>query len=389
MNTVFQVSLRIRLNGIAIPILLSLFAHLCVAQETNQPLDDGEEISAPSELARQIDLLEHSNFRTRQNARWRIEQSPNQALEVIPTKLATCGYNVGSQLVDILTVFATSTELEISLKSLDILKEAATRLSSVGGLASNALLAIAELREEEAIEILSYHKARIGLPNFKLNAQTNTGNDLSLRIGDTFTGDDDAITWIRFLKSVETVYFEGEKIDSRFFKAIAPLKGIKNVKLRQVNVTKEDLKVLKNFDKLELLELAYLDADDSFLETLAELPMSQSLRLYGTKISREGAKSLSEQLDGLDIYCGLGGFLGVATAENNTRVTLVVRGSAADVAGIQANDILTKVNGNPIATFGDLREELGQCVPSEKITIEFRRLGKYIEVDTVLTKDPP
>lgn len=327
-------------------------------------------------IQQQIDDLSNPSYRARQLARWRLEQHPALAVEVIGQALESVEYNTAAQLVDLLSILATHGDVAISVKARETLAKNANRVSSVGKLADNAVRAIADLQEEQAIEVLLHHHAKIGTPDelrFNLNARVVRGNELAIRIDDDFTGSDETIEWIQFLQSVETVFLEGPSIDSRYFRAIARMPKVKNVKLKHVSVSIQDLEQLKKFPDLEILELNYADVGDDTLSTLAALPISQSLRLYGTKITPQGAQQLAKQLDGIDIYCGRGGYLGVATHPANTMVSQVIPGSGAARAGIREGDELLQVDGVDIKNFEDLRTELGKHGAGDQLRITARR----------------
>ncbi len=351
----------------------------------------------PNFVQQQIKNLADPSYRTRQLARWRLEQTPFETINAIEACLANVDYNTASQLVDLLSALATHEDVAISRKSQLALRENANRVSSVGRLADNAVRAIADLQEEQALQILTHHGAKTGLPGmlgFKLNAKViEEEHNLALWIDDSFTGDQQAIEWIPFLKSVETIYLEGPQITSNHFRAVSQLPNIKNVKLKYVTISKEDLELLKSFSELELLELNYVNVDDSILTTLASLPISQSLRLYGTRITKAGAEQLAKQLDGIDIYCGAGGYLGVATDQSNTTVTQVIANSGAALAGIRNNDELKSIDGVAINNFADLRGELGKHLAGDKIVVSLRRPVSnlesiFLELEVTLGTDP-
>lgn len=335
------------------------------------------EMAVQPSMDAEIRALSDPSYRVRQMARWRLEQSPLETLAAIEGCLADVDYNTGGQLIDLLSALATHSEEAISGHARAILRTHANRVSSVGRKADAALRAIADLQEAQAIEILTHHGAHFGSPNrlgFSLNARLSLeSGELSLWIDQSFSGDDDVVAWIQFLKSIDTVFFEGPEINSNHFRALAKLPGIKNVKLKHVSVTADDLNALSSFQSLELLELCYVDVDDSFLDQIAKLPISQSLRLSGTGISSEGAKRLARQLDGIEIYCGKGGFLGIQTHPKDTLVNDVIDGSGAKLAGIEIDDELTHVDGVPIKNMADLRTELGKHPAGDRIVITLKR----------------
>ena len=336
--------------------------------------------------------LADASYRVRQLARWRLEQSPLETLAAIEACLAQVDYESGDQLIDLLSAMATHSDVAISLRARAALQSHANGVSSLGRRASTALRAIADLQEAQALEILSHHGARFGSPNqlgFTLNAQLEQSSQLlALWIDQSFTGDEATIAWIQFLKSIDTVFLEGPDIGDQHFESLARLPAIKNVKLKHVRMTRENLQALSSLQTLEMLELSYVDIDDSYLELLAKLPVSQSLRLFGTRITHEGSERLAQQLDGIQIYCGKGGFLGIATNTKNTVVSGVTPGSGAELAGIQKGDILTHVDDVAIHDMDGLRMELGKHTAGDHIVISLKRplaLNETVEMHVDVT----
>lgn len=84
-------------------------------------------------------------------------------------------------------------------------------------------------------------------------------------------------------------------------------------------------------------------------------------------------------------------FLGVLTEKNEkgARITELTKGSAAEKAGLNKGDIITKVNDTKIEDGNGLREAIGKFKPEEKVTISFLRDGKESTVTAVLGKNKP
>lgn len=336
--------------------------------------------SVNSEEARfvqtQIDNLSDPSFRARQLARWRLTTRPLAAIEQIEKSILTLDHNAASQLIDLLSSMAIHSDVAVSVNAQSTLKKLANDVSSTGRLANNTLLAIADLQEEKAIEILTGHGAYVGPQRFGVNGRIRGENLLSLSINEQFDGDSNVIQWIRFLKSVESVYLEGPQIDTRFFQALSELSNLKVLKLKHVSMQRNDLKSFSSMMKLEHLGLNYVQIDDSYIPELLQLPVTQTLRLYGTKITDIGAEKLTKQLDGIEIFVGRGGFLGIGTRSPlNTIVGTVTPDSAATEAGIRTNDEILKIDGKEVSTFDEIRSELGNFEAGEEVAILIRRFG--------------
>ncbi len=62
-------------------------------------------------------------------------------------------------------------------------------------------------------------------------------------------------------------------------------------------------------------------------------------------------------------------------------VTTVEKGSPANKAGIQVNDIVTSVNGKEVKNMGELRRNVSALHPGEKVELAILRGGKSMNVD--------
>lgn len=360
----------------------------------SQPPQDSTQISesepaSPEYLQQQMADLSHPNYRARQLARWRLEQTPFATLRQIEAGVLTLDQNAAAQLIDIASSLAIYSDSRISIEAHAILERLAKDASSIGHLANNTLRAIADLQESKATEALVYAGAYIGAVDFSYNGRLGAVEDYrALRIDANFRETDEMIERIRFLKSVEAVSLSGSAIDSKYFKALSELTQLKVIKLKGVTLTADDLKLFIHFQSLEHLGLNYMAVDDSFVPQLLELPISQSMRLYGTKITEVGEKLLNDQFDGIEIYRGNGGFLGVSTDPANAVVKTVTNRSAAELAGIQVNDRLTHIGGVAINSFAELRRELGKHAAGEQIEVQLKRGNMELTVSVNLLEEP-
>src|SRR5581483_4197 len=80
-------------------------------------------------------------------------------------------------------------------------------------------------------------------------------------------------------------------------------------------------------------------------------------------------------------------FLGVQPATVvgvGVRIVTVQSGSAADKAGLKANDVITKVNGTATPNAGALRQAIDQLKPGDAITLTIRRGGSTKTIKATL-----
>ena len=79
-------------------------------------------------------------------------------------------------------------------------------------------------------------------------------------------------------------------------------------------------------------------------------------------------------------------FLGVTTEEDKAgaKVTEVIKGSAAEKAGLKKDDIITKIADQKISSPEELSDVIGDKKPKDEIKITFKRNGKESTVKTNL-----
>src|SRR5690606_2893874 len=69
---------------------------------------------------------------------------------------------------------------------------------------------------------------------------------------------------------------------------------------------------------------------------------------------------------------------------NGLYVADVVKGGAAEEAGIKKGDVLTKVEGNAIYSSSDLQERVARLNPGDKLKLTYKRDGKERDVTVTL-----
>ena len=343
------------------------------------------------ELAKQIELLRNPSYRARELAHWRLSREPKKAIQVLRNAIGQADHQSGPYMVDLLTEFALLPDVNLSVEAMDILRVTAEKVTSVGRLANNSLIAIADLQERQAIEIMLHHEAIIGERQFSLNGSKGRNYDNALHIDDRFTGDEETIGWIPFLKSIDTVCLEGPKITRKHLEAVVKMQGIRNLKLKSIRLAQEDFELLREFKSLEHLGLAYVNVTDRDIDLLRELPVTDTMKITGTQISRDGFERLATYLDDVEFYYGRGGFLGVGppvTNPTSTAIGRLIQGSAAEAAGLQLHDKVLSINKTKVESFTELREQLGRFEADEEIEVRVLRAGKEL-VKIVKLKEEP
>lgn len=67
-------------------------------------------------------------------------------------------------------------------------------------------------------------------------------------------------------------------------------------------------------------------------------------------------------------------------------VSRVTKGGPADVAGLREGDVVTAINGQPVASFNALRGIVGSIRPGERVAVRYWRDNRFIETTVVLAE---
>lgn len=136
----------------------------------------------------------------------------------------------------------------------------------------------------------------------------------------------------------------------------------------------EDLRLLARLRGVARLGLHGVRLDEAGLAVLGRLRGIERLELYGTGADDAAIAALGEKLPHAKIDVRKGGKLGVAGQPIGACViNHVQEGSAAARGGVQAGDIILRIDGEPVASFEALTERVGRHGPGEKIELEIER----------------
>lgn len=135
------------------------------------------------------------------------------------------------------------------------------------------------------------------------------------------------------------------------------------------------LKYLDQIHRIERIKLYGSRFSDDDIAALAKLSGLQELKLYATKISDEGEQRLRAALPAAMIDRRHGALLGIKADAfvRECRIGMVTHASAAEHAGLQAGDVITKVDETAIGDMPALIATIAQRKPGDRIAITFRR----------------
>lgn len=324
--------------------------------------------------------------------------SSNQYIQRETATLKLAGF--GHAAVPVLVRGVTGADLETTERAMQLLErlalseqptdppvawEAISTLAASGNgtaasRAKSALQAVSLHRQTMAREHLAAEGITVGLSNVVLEASAI--NEEVVYVPPTWSGKAKDLRWLAWLHHVSYAAVEGVSINRQVLEQITRMPDLKNVIITDTDLNSAELQPLTTLERLDQLEIRYTPIDDSAIELIKRLPLRQKLILNGTKITPEGVETLRRELPGLPIVFKRGGFLGVRCDPFAPRcqITLVLDGSAAEVAGMRAGDIVTRVGERRIGRFADLQDAIGEYSPGEAIPIAIDRGGQKIEV---------
>lgn len=362
------------------------------AQDSEQPDDSSVEATLSGEaltayLNAQIALLDSPAFRTRELAKSRLLRYPHATIPLITKMAPDTSLNTAAQQIEILDHFLSHSDAEIKTYAYEVLKRfSQTQTTALGSLAISSVKGIEDDFEQQAFEILTNAGASVGILDININGSRTTDKTELMGIEikpDQFTGNAETLSWMRYLKSARVVSLEGDYASLETLKLVAQMPNVRKILLRgtyrkpgvyDTRLKPSDLLVLKSLPDIEHFEVKYMSIDDSFVPALCQLPISESLRLFGTGITENGKQEIAKKLDGLEIYRGGGGFLGISSPPvGQVVVSDVTSNSAAANAGIQPYDVILEIDEKPIKNFAALRATLANYMPNEMLVMKIRR----------------
>jgi PDZ domain len=335
-----------------------------------------------------LKLLADPDFRAREGAKYRLSKHPLPVIAAIVETIKTANVDVARQQIELLDFFACMSNVEASVAAYNELERLSlAKGTSKGYLAEKCISTLRNAKEKSAIENLEFTGIHVGDTELSINGSSKNLVRAVVIDSTRFNGNKEALNWLQFVQSVDTASLKGPLIDVGVLAAIAKMPSIKKILIRDPNLRPEDLLLLRSIAELQHLELSYWNGGDQFVPVLAQLPITESLRLFGTDISDDADQRLRKQLDGLEIYRGSGGFLGIASGNRGAvQVTELVRGGAAEKAGLQVGDVILQINGSTIKNMEELRRLLARHRASESVKVRIRRISQELDVDVILSE---
>lgn len=213
-----------------------------------------------------------------------------------------------------------------------------------------------------------------------MGSQLNVWN--AVRFPADWTPQEEVLKWLPWLYGPTTAAVEGSAASAEVLAAIGRMPNIRQVQIRDAELSAEAIEQLGKLKRIDLLELLFVQIGDEAadLAAIAELPLRHTLVLTGTEFDEADVEKLAMQLPGLEITFSRGGFLGVQCQPTgiDCQVQSVLPNSAADRANIQPRDVIVKLGDHKIQRFADLQKAVRRYTPEDKLEVTIVREGRQL-----------
>ena len=339
--------------------------------------------------------LDASAYSVREAATHQLMRSGISAIE--PVEKAVLGGKVEVMLrgVSVLREMAISGDAPTADRAEDSLRKISTKASDGLAMAqaSSALTSVGEARQQPALKLVKEAGAEIN--TIILEFGYHGGEQLTeLRIGDGWHGGERELRALRYLIDVQQVTLEGPKVTDAVALGVSEMNWIVSLNVKKTAITEAGFASLVKRKPLYQVSVLYMPLGDSafapletvFKQTAAQGERVSPVRLYGTKLSREGQTALERKLPEVKFDVRRGGFLGVRGAglAGACDIRDVVAGSPADKAGLHPGDVVTKYGGKEVTDFESLTTLIGEHNVGEKVPVEVDRNGETVKVEVEL-----
>ncbi len=150
----------------------------------------------------------------------------------------------------------------------------------------------------------------------------------------------------------------------------------------------EDMQLFTRMPHLDTLSLHGAKVNDNAAGLIAQLKNLKRLDLYGTDITEAGLEQIRIGLPQAEIDMRNGAFLGVGGSRSTVecRISYVRADSAAETAGIMANDVVVEFEGKPVDNFQTLTTLIATKRGGDQVTLVIDRNGERLTKPVTLDR---
>jgi hypothetical protein len=340
-----------------------------------------------------VKALESDTYSARHAATERLILAGGVAVEPVAAAIEDGGLETIIRGVYILRQLALTTDdASTEQAAYEALRKIADRqVTTAARRAATAVQALDEIRQRRALLYLEQLGAVVSITQVQIGPRLSQPFS-SIRIDESWRGnaaDLDRLGWITKFRPPEgpemwMIALQGPQVTDAWIQRIKPFENIRVLQLKSVAISDEGVAALKEMPELQFLEFLYLPITDAALPHLSSLKALSRVKLYGTRITKAAVEQFQGQFAGVEVDYRRGGFLGIGCEDNPCRISTVREGTAAAAADLQAGDIVTHYNQQPVKTMDELTELIAQNAAGDTVRVEILRDGQRIEKELIL-----
>ena len=336
-----------------------------------------------------ITQLSHEHYLRREKASQKIKQLGPAVIPDLVTAMNQGDLEVLERSVAVISEFAISLEPADDGNAWITLKNMAENSVGRRALAAKAAMdEVAESRSERAEGLLVAAGLFIGDGDFSVAASQRL---LPLvEVGDGWNGDVKVLRWLEWAGGIGHVRISGKAIQGGVLRNVARMPDLTAIAIVNSDAAVDDevFSSLSDMERIESLDIRYVNLSEQQGEIISRLPLRTSLTLMGTNITSAAVEKIRSRLPGLEIQFRQGGFLGVSCypEERECRVNMVYPNTAAADAGLMFRDIIIGAGENEISDFSTLQKTINKYQAGDEIEIRFLRGGKLLKAKVTLRR---
>lgn len=357
-------------NSLAIILLWVVSSGVSWAQAPPAP----QPVAAPpsaAEVEQWVADLNSDQFQLREAATLRLIAAGPAAIDRVSEAVAKGPLEVVIRGVHVLRELALSGDDDVQeLARAALERIASVQLTAAARRAEVTIASLNETRQTRAMEELQRLGARIGMSHVQLGFQV-VESATQLEIGTEWRGTVKDLNRLKWLNGIQQVRFTGPKVTNEWLGALKYMPHLTSLTLKRTDVTSAGLAVVRDLDKLQVVWVMYSPVDDEAVPHLLTRKHLAQVKLYGTKVTRGGAKRLADELLSAKIDHRQGGFMGVNCQAHplGCEVVLVQTNTAAANAGLEASDVIVKYGDKRVETFETLTSFISENQPGDKVDL--------------------
>ena len=372
-------------------VLMPLIVVGAAGRATSQvrPAEGTPKAGSNETAAYWITQLSHDHYLRREKASQKIKELGPVVIPDLVTAMNQGDLEVIERAVAVISDFAISREPAEDGNAWVTLQTLAENSVGRRALAAKAAMdEVATSRSRQAADLLVAAGVFIGDGDFSVAASQLPVP--FVEVGDGWNGDVKVLRWLEWVGDIQHVRISGKAVQGSVVRNVVRMPDLTAIAIVNADAAVEDevFSSLNGMERIESLDVRYVNITEQQGDIIASLPLRTSLTLMGTKISSAAVEKMKSRLSGLLIQIRRGGFLGVSCyrEEQVCRVNVVYPNTAASEAGLMFRDIIVGAGEDKISDFSTLQETINKHQAGDEIEIRFLRGGAIMKAKVKLKR---